>query len=47
MLPNDPLFQTVFWSALTVAFYMLAKRIYRRFPRTWTSPLLVTPDRDR
>jgi len=43
MLPNDPLLQTVFWSALTVAFYMLAKRIYRRFPRTWTSPLLVTP----
>lgn len=43
MLPNDPLLQTVFWSALTVAFYMLAKRFYRRFPRTWTSPLLVTP----
>lgn len=43
MLPSDPLIQTVFWSALTIAFYMLAKRLYQRLPRTWTSPLLVTP----
>ncbi|MCX8998944.1 LrgB family protein [Rhizobiaceae bacterium BDR2-2] len=43
MLPNDPVFQTVFWSVLTIVLYMLAKRLYRRLPRTWTSPLLLTP----
>ena len=43
MLPNDPLFLTVFWSALTIVLYLLAKRFYRRFPRSYTSPLALTP----
>lgn len=43
MLPNDPLFQTLFWSVLTIVFYKLAKRFAQWRPGTWTSPLLVTP----
>lgn len=41
MLPNNPLFQTIFWSLLTIILYLLSKQVYRRFPRSWTSPLLV------
>lgn len=31
------------WSALTIGFYWLSKRIYRRWPRWWLMPLAVTP----
>lgn len=31
------------WSAVTIASYVLAKGLYRRWPRWWTSPLLVAP----
>lgn len=31
------------WSALTIALYLLAKRVYLRWPRWWTTPLAVTP----
>lgn len=35
--------QMLFWSAITVALYLLAKRIYRRWPRWWLTPLAATP----
>ncbi|MBL3568998.1 murein hydrolase effector protein LrgB [Rhodovulum sulfidophilum] len=31
------------WTALTVGFYLLAKRVYRRWPRWWLMPLAVAP----
>lgn len=34
---------TAFWSVLTIAFYMIAKRLNQRFPSALTAPLLVTP----
>jgi predicted murein hydrolase (TIGR00659 family) len=39
----DPVVRAVFWSAATIAFYLMAKACYRRLPRWWLSPLLVTP----
>ncbi|MCK0197141.1 LrgB family protein [Ancylobacter sp. 6x-1] len=35
--------QLLFWSGVTVGFYLAAKRLYLRFPRWWLSPLAVTP----
>lgn len=40
---GDPLFQGFFWSAATIGFYLVAKRLYRRWPRWWLMPLAVTP----
>lgn len=34
---------TVFWSAATIAIYLLSKRTYRRWPAIWSSPLVLTP----
>ena len=39
----NPLLHALFWSAVTIAFYLLAKRLYRRWPRTWLMPLAVAP----
>jgi len=33
----------VAWSVLTIALYLAAKRVYRRWPRWWLMPLAVTP----
>ena len=33
----------LFWSAATILSYMAAKRLYRRAPRWWASPLLLAP----
>lgn len=38
-----PYAATLFWSTLTIAFYLLAKRLYRRWPRWWAMPLALTP----
>lgn len=47
MLPGDPLgnpfVATLFWSAATILLYLAAKRVYRRFPLWWLTPLAVTP----
>lgn len=40
---NDPLLQFVFWPLATIALYHLARGVSRRWPRWWTSPLLLTP----
>lgn len=40
---HSALLEGLFWSAATVAFYMGARRVHRRFPRWWTSPLALAP----
>jgi putative effector of murein hydrolase len=40
---TDPVTQTVVWSAATIGFYLLAKRLYRRWPFWWLSPLATAP----
>lgn len=34
---------TIFWSAVTIAGYMLARFIHRRMKQWWTTPLLLAP----
>lgn len=34
---------TVVWSLATISFYLLTKKLYRRWPRIWFSPLLAAP----
>ena len=43
MLRAEPLLQALFWSALTILFYLCGKCLYRRTPRWWASPLMVAP----
>ena len=38
---------TLFWSAVTIGFYVAAKRLYRRWPRWWLMPLGDRADPDR
>lgn len=40
---HEPLVQAAVWSLATILFYLLAKRIYRRWPRWWLMPLAVAP----
>jgi len=40
---NSPLVTALLWSLATLAGYLLARRIYRRWPRWWLSPLVVAP----
>jgi predicted murein hydrolase (TIGR00659 family) len=42
-LSTEPLVQAAAWSLATILFYLLAKRIYRRWPRWWLMPLAVAP----
>ena len=39
----DPVVVTAFWSATTIALYMVAKRVHRALGRWWTSPLGLAP----
>ncbi|MFS8038298.1 LrgB family protein [Xanthobacter sp. AM11] len=39
----DPLLATLFWSAVTIGGYALARAIYRRWRFWWAMPLLLTP----
>ncbi|VFU08551.1 LrgB family protein [Methylocella tundrae] len=43
MWPIHSLALAAFWSLATVGFYLCARAIYRRWPRWWLSPLVVTP----
>ncbi|XUM24061.1 LrgB family protein [Bradyrhizobium oligotrophicum S58] len=40
---REPLIQAAVWSLATILFYLLAKRVYRRWPRWWLMPLAVAP----
>jgi len=42
-LRTHALASAVVWSAATVLLYALSKRLYRRWPRWWSTPLCVTP----
>lgn len=33
----------LFWSGLTIAVYLVSKWIHRRYPGSWTSPMIVAP----
>ena len=39
----QPLVHAAAWSLATIVFYLLAKRLYRRWPRWWLMPLAVAP----
>lgn len=40
---TDPLAHLLFWSAVTIGLYELAKRLHRRWPRLWLTPIAVAP----
>jgi len=40
---SNPYVAMLFWSAATILLYLAAKRVYRRFPMWWLTPLAVTP----
>lgn len=40
---SNPYAAMLFWSAATILLYLAAKRVYRRFPMWWLTPLAVTP----
>ncbi|ANB32902.1 LrgB family protein [Rhodovulum sulfidophilum] len=40
---TEPFWPVFGWSLLTVGFYLLAKRVYRRWPRWWLMPLALAP----
>jgi predicted murein hydrolase (TIGR00659 family) len=43
MAEFDSIFLAVFWSAITIGFYLVAKRIHRRWTLWWTAPLMLAP----
>ncbi|MDR3465204.1 MAG: LrgB family protein [Xanthobacteraceae bacterium] len=40
---NDAVVGALFWSTVTIALYVVAKRLYQRWPRWWLMPLAVAP----
>ena len=40
---TDPVARLLFWSAVTIGLYGLAKRLYRKWPRGWLAPVAVAP----
>jgi predicted murein hydrolase (TIGR00659 family) len=40
---NSALARASFWSVATLASYLLARRIHRRWPKWWLSPLAIAP----
>lgn len=40
---GNPVVQAGCWSAVTIGFYLVAKRLYDRWPHWWLMPLGVTP----
>lgn len=39
----EPALRVLLWSLVTIGFYWAARRVHRRWPRWWLSPLAVTP----
>ena len=39
----EPAVHTLFWSFVTIGFYLAAKRLYMRWPHWWMMPLAATP----
>ena len=40
---SEPALQALLWSVVTIGFYWVAKRLYRKWPRWWLMPLAVAP----
>jgi predicted murein hydrolase (TIGR00659 family) len=40
---HNPLVAALFWSAATIAFYVLARFLHKRSPHWWLSPLFLPP----
>lgn len=40
---SENIVHLVFWSALTIALYMLGKTLNKKLPAWWTSPLMIAP----
>jgi len=40
---DNAIAQAVFWSLATIGFYILARKLHRRWQHGWLTPLLVTP----
>ena len=40
---HEPLLHAAGWSLATILFYVLAKRVHRKWPRWWLMPLAVAP----
>lgn len=43
LLGAEPLSHMLFWSAVTIGFYVLAKKLYRKWGYWWLMPLAITP----
>lgn len=43
MTEQSIVFRGIVWSLVTIAFYLLAKRLHRHFPQPATMPLITTP----
>ncbi len=43
MPSRETILITAFWSAATIAIYLLSKHTYRRWPALWSSPMVLTP----
>jgi predicted murein hydrolase (TIGR00659 family) len=39
----EPISQSIFWSAITIAMYFLTKKLYRHWPFWWLMPIALTP----
>ncbi len=42
-LPHEPFASAVAWSLATIALYLIAKHLYRKWPYWWLTPLALTP----
>ncbi|ARN83657.1 murein hydrolase effector protein LrgB [Methylocystis bryophila] len=40
---HNAIAQAVFWSLLTIGFYLAVKRLYRLWPRLWLTPIAAAP----
>lgn len=40
---DNPILTTVLWSAITIILFLIASRLYKRWPLWWLSPLATTP----
>ena len=39
----EPIIQSIFWSAITIAMYFTTKQLYRQWPFWWLMPIALTP----
>lgn len=42
-ISSDPYVQTILWSLATIAFYLIARRLYKKWLCWWLTPVVVAP----